>query len=923
MAEGCLGGDELGDLGDDVDRDRLALANATHAVGALRVVAEGEVLAEREDCPRARALRDVDARRVDLVVKGEAALLGHVAPLEVHHHRAAATRAGGQRRLPRAAASPPTTHAAAVACTAAAGAVGRLLVVAVASPPVVGVGVGVSVVAAVAVAAAAVATPAVAVAAVAGAGAGAGTATALVGRTAPQEDLLLAIGCEEDDAVDMRELMQQGRGHLHVAHAHAERANVDERVRRRLERGDRRDEAADVPLGTERHSRDDGRVGERAQHLGVVAHLVDAVAHLERQQRRGRAREGDPPREEHLAADVLPVGRELHRLVREVLGEDELAQVVAHDGGAAHEELVELRQVGRVLQVEQVQRQHVVGPAPTRLLGLGRRRSGAALGLGRRGGGARCHHVLVGVRALAGSRAADVAARRLDPRDPQERGRPLELGAGLRLERRAQMGHHGAEVGLAHPLVAVGERRQADGDVRVRKLGGERWRVLADEGHREEAPRARHGARGRLHLCNLRRREEPEGDAAHLAQDVRQQVAQPVGAQVEQLGVPVRERRLHRLVRGAVLERLECLRVGDLDEALPPQPREEERGEEGAELLVVEGRRDEHEVRLALQEVLACPKRHRLLQLAEVRGLGGARAPEVGVAADAVVCATGAVVGGGQLVAQRGGGGGGGGRRRGRRCEDGVEEVGGHLPARRGEVEGVPIAERPVELRAQRVEHHVDLVDDSDGATPQLEELGGVARLREQLLPVDVEEAELRDGRAAAHAKHAAEALRQRALPVDGLAPRLCEVQQLEQLECEGLDRGGRRDHQRVLLDGRASLAQQGLARLRPSVEGERQHWLAQRGIGEARAQHGEGEGEQGGGHNLQDELAAVGEHQPKQRRDDGRLALAHQQLVADRAARARSTHKLADELYLRRSEHQARAVLVDEQPRVEDERRG
>ena len=47
----------------------------------------------------------------------------------------------------------------------------------------------------------------------------------------------------------------------------------------------------------------------------------------------------------------------------------------------------------------------------------------------------------------------------------------------------------------------------------------------------------------------------------------------------------------------------------------------------------------------------------------------------------------------------------------------------GELPPRRRKVERVLVAERPVELRSERVEDDVDLVDDGDGAAPDGEEL--------------------------------------------------------------------------------------------------------------------------------------------------------------------------------------------------------
>ena len=112
------------------------------------------------------------------------------------------------------------------------------------------------------------------------------------------------------------------------------------------------------------------------------------------------------------------------------------------------------------------------------------------------------------------------------------------------------------------------------------------------------------------------------------------------------------------------------------------------------------------------------------------------------------------------------------------------------------------------------------------------------------------------------------------------------EVQQLEQLESEGLDSGGRGDDHRVLSDGEARRAQQRIARLGAAVEGEGEDGLAKRGDGkvappaahEGRAntradeskldelgwsrscgvQHAEREGEQRARHDLHDELAAV-----------------------------------------------------------------
>ena len=53
-------------LGRGEEHEGLPLADAAHAVGRLGEVAEGEIGAERQHGARARRLRDVHARRVDL-----------------------------------------------------------------------------------------------------------------------------------------------------------------------------------------------------------------------------------------------------------------------------------------------------------------------------------------------------------------------------------------------------------------------------------------------------------------------------------------------------------------------------------------------------------------------------------------------------------------------------------------------------------------------------------------------------------------------------------------------------------------------------------------------------------------------------------------------------------------------------------------
>ena len=83
--------------------------------------------------------------------------------------------------------------------------------------------------------------------------------------------------------------------HLLVAHASDERARVDECVRRRAHLADGLQERSDAPQAVQLVSGDDGGIGQRLQHPRVVALLVDALAQLQRQQRRRRAGEADAP----------------------------------------------------------------------------------------------------------------------------------------------------------------------------------------------------------------------------------------------------------------------------------------------------------------------------------------------------------------------------------------------------------------------------------------------------------------------------------------------------------------------------------------------------------------------------------------------------------------------------------------------------
>mmetsp|Transcript_25500 Transcript_25500/g.83297 ORF Transcript_25500/g.83297 Transcript_25500/m.83297 type:complete len:871 (-) Transcript_25500:87-2699(-) len=807
-AAGRLVGEELGDLRRDEEGDGLPLADPAHAVRCLRVVAKGEVLAEGEHRDGVRLLRDVHPRRVHLIVEGEALVGRRAAPLEVHD----------------------------------------------------------------------------------------------VARGA-QHDLLVPARLEEDDAFHLRrQPVQQVRGDLAVVHAGDERAAVDERAHGRLHLGEQLQHAGHVPVGGQHAGRDDGGVGERAQHLRVVAHRVDAGAHLERQQRGGRAGEGDAAREEHLAAQVLAVGRQLRALVRGRLREDHVVEVELDGVWQLAQQLEEHAHVVDVHQVEQVQREDVphvwVAVAAERLRdgrphrlsrvalrGLWRRRrrrhrvaddadGGRARRLGLIPRGALSRRAL-GPRELLGRRArlcrlaplqrlcaAHAPAGRLDPLHPEERGWPLELGADLRLEHVAQVLDERAEVGLAQPLVAVREDRDPDGHVGVRKLGRGGRRVLPDEGDGHVAARARQGAVA-LHRDHLWNREEAEVDARDLAQHVRQQVGEPVVAEVEHLGLLVRERGAvcHRALDAAAGEAADRGVVRDVVQTGAAEPDEQPGAHQRLERRVVPLLREEGEVGHALHVVARDALLARALQPEKAlalrlgrRGrdaLAGRRAVaarEAGAAAAAGQPARALRLGLGLLLEQ----------------QQRVQHPPWQLPPRGRKVERVLVAERPVELRLERVEEQVDLVHD--------------------------------EARRAVDGHHLDEGtkvdLHARVL----LAPRVAQhVHLLEHLELQRLD--GRRgaQHDAAVAPRREQLLDGAPPELRRALEDKREDPLA----------HDRREGGAQGGlallqeclrHRLQHERLPVAEHQRQHRPHNRRLAAAHQHLLDKRLSATHRLHKLADQ---------------------------
>ena len=599
------------------------------------------------------------------------------------------------------------------------------------------------------------------------------------------------------------------------------------------------------------------------QHLRVVAGGVLAPAELERQQVGRRAREAEAHLEEVVAAELLRVRRELERLVEHRLREDERREVVRDQLRQVAQQPLQDRHLLAVDDVDQLERPHL------RKLLLDRR------------------------RARLGARAADAAARERHPAVEGLRRRAHLDRSGLRLQLLELVGEHLLEVGLAHPLVPVREHGEADHDVGVRKLGGGRRHVLAEERDGEKL------ARGRHVLPRLLGREEAVVDAVDLREHVRQEGVEPRVREVEHLHVLVGEALEQRLGRrdvrlGAVHQVREHLLVLHVAHPLAAEPEHHPAAERRLQLLIVERAGEQDQVRRPLQHLSLEPLRHRRLQLCEHAHCRRVSVPAVRHASA-------------------------------HRVQASVEEVEGHRPPRRPKVERLSLAQRPVELRLQRVQDQIDLVehehrllhlrDDRDGDARLRGELGDHRRpARHHLLRLGAPQLR-RAGADDAHQPARRVRRREHVLFV-GVEVELEEVDDLDELEHERLDRRRRREHHRRELPRLQQLGEQLRRRGGEAVEVERVHGLLQQRR-EALPHHRARELEERRRHHLHHEGLVVAEQQSEQRRDDRRLAGAHDHLVDARFARRRRTDELVDEVGLLGAEEEVERVLERQQPGV------
>mmetsp|Transcript_4416 Transcript_4416/g.14626 ORF Transcript_4416/g.14626 Transcript_4416/m.14626 type:complete len:648 (+) Transcript_4416:3517-5460(+) len=429
-----------------------------------------------------------------------------------------------------------------------------------------------------------------------------------------EDDHLHVVGIEEADRFELfrGEAVQQVPSDLLVVEARDERSGVDEGVAVGGFRSDEVQELCRGPVGFQVQGRDDGGVRQSRQNRRVVAVGELRLAEFHRQEVVRRPGEPQPRLEEQGPPQGLARRRQLQVAVHEALRERVLVQVAEDRPRSVLEEPVQAVHLRRVPDVERLQGPHLLPLVflvlvPRRVPFEGdrrrrrrchvllllffqqRRRRRSSRSAPRKGGRVAIVGVIIVCRA-----AADLAAGALDEGFVLVGGRSLGGRSVLLGEVVSETGQEGFAGGPLEALVAVGEDREADGDVGVGELARVGRLVLAGEGDRQVAPPLG------LSWAKLVRGEGPEGDAVHLGKDPRQKGSDPVLCEVQVLELLVgqgaeiasssfcRQDVVPRLgagdaVQGAVL-RLEVLGHEDL-------------GEVRLEALVVEGPIEKDEVR--------------------------------------------------------------------------------------------------------------------------------------------------------------------------------------------------------------------------------------------------------------------------------------------------------------------------------------
>ena len=560
----------------------------------------------------------------------------------------------------------------------------------------------------------------------------------------------------------------------------------------RIRGGHRSQQRANVPIRAHLARGHHGLVREGGEHLGVRSGFEFWRAEFQRKQIRRRAAESEPPREEQIAAELLPRRAQFHALVPRRLGEDVPVQVILNHLGRETQELIERLHLVDVAQVDELQRPHLVvdGEPPPR----------ASLVLGQRDG-ARESHVR-GVRLERRARAsrggggflarlaAHASAGASHELRPSPRRFSFALRSRLLLEFGEQRAQHLSEIAPAQTFVPVRADGEPDDDVRVAELVRLRGDVLPDEGNREQASAGGHPGASvcllqRLHVLGA---EQAVRHAVDLGEHVRQERGEPIPREVDHLQALVLRlafdhlRRLRRAlgpgeVRAHVM-------LGDAPRrAVRAKPQFGPLRQERRQLGFIPRLVEQHHVGLRLDPL----------------GRDGG----VDARGDAFenlsrLVGTLRLLGGGATKTH---------------AEDGVEDEEGKFPsqavagARFGKVEGHATSKGPVELGPERVEDQVHLVEHERArGLEELDNLRGDGAFFSEFENLTrAESAGVGDAfRATAILRGAFEEppeaahviLHRRALELRdvGLVE---EMRALEKFERDGFERGGRGDDER------------------------------------------------------------------------------------------------------------------------------
>ncbi|GIX65912.1 glycosyltransferase family protein 8, putative [Babesia caballi] len=323
--------------------------------------------------------------------------------------------------------------------------------------------------------------------------------------------------------------LEQLLGHLQVAEARDERTRVDERQRLERALGHNVQDRLAVPALLQYHRPLDHRVVRQyLQNHAVRALAVVALAHLHRQQLRGRPREPESDGEQHGTSEFHRARRQLQVRVLHRVREEHVTQEVLNHQPVVLQQVVQHVQLLLVVDVDDVQGPNVRGAVNVLH---------------------RAEYVLVRdvaqVVVLPGRLALRLPQAPARAQHPPVEGLvrlPVGQVSRLLVELLRQVPQRQHKVRPPQPLVEVGQDREPDQHVGVRELRVPARRALAHEGHRKHAPRLRRVGVDHQNLLHLLDAQHTVVDQVDPRDDVREGGPHPLlgeGEHLDRLQRPV------------------------------------------------------------------------------------------------------------------------------------------------------------------------------------------------------------------------------------------------------------------------------------------------------------------------------------------------------------------------------------------------